>query len=106
ASNSGMNTDLTRVQWKRRIVHVNPSPKVESRRAVSRGAASFMLTWTVKSRAGQPRALYTTMAPSGLERTSRGEALRAGLYILILFWVNNYIIRDTFYSSSHQMGSM
>jgi hypothetical protein len=46
------------------------------------------------------------MLPSGLERTSRTEALRAGLYLLILFWVNDYIIRDTFYSSSHQMGSM
>jgi hypothetical protein len=46
------------------------------------------------------------MLPTGLDKTSRGEALRAGLYLLILFWVNTYIVRDTFFSSSHQMGSM
>jgi hypothetical protein len=46
------------------------------------------------------------MPPSGLERTSRSESLRAGLYALILFWVNAYIVRDTFFAPSHQMGSM
>ena len=46
------------------------------------------------------------MLPSGLKRASRSEALRAGLYLLILFWVNAYIVRDAFFSSSHQMGSM
>jgi len=46
------------------------------------------------------------MPPSGLEKTWRSEALRAGFYALILFWINAYIARDTFFSSSHQMGSM
>jgi hypothetical protein len=46
------------------------------------------------------------MLPAGLEKTWRSEGLRAALYLLILFWVNDYIIRDTFFSSSHQMGSM
>jgi hypothetical protein len=43
---------------------------------------------------------------TGLERTPRGEALRALSYALILFWINLYIARDLFYGSSHQMGSM
>ncbi len=46
------------------------------------------------------------MLPSGLDKTSRGEALRAGLYALILVWINAYIVHETFVTSSHQMGSM
>jgi hypothetical protein len=46
------------------------------------------------------------LLPTGLEKTSRGEALRASFYALILFWINDYVARDMFYSSSHQMGSM
>jgi len=43
---------------------------------------------------------------SNLRRVARGEALRAGFYALILFWINAYIARDMFTSWSHHMGSM
>ena len=46
------------------------------------------------------------MPPLTEERTSRTEALRAGLYALILLWINTYIARDLFYGSSAHMGSM
>jgi hypothetical protein len=46
------------------------------------------------------------MLPSGLEKTSRGEALRAGLYALVLLWINAYIARDMFFGSTAHMGSM
>lgn len=46
------------------------------------------------------------MLPSGPDKTSLGEALRALFYALILFWVNDYIARDLFYGSPHHMGSM
>ena len=44
--------------------------------------------------------------PTGLEKTSRGEAFQALLYAIILFWINLYVARDMFSGSSHQMGSM
>jgi hypothetical protein len=50
--------------------------------------------------------LWLKALSSKLRRTSRREALRAGLYALILFWVNTYIARDLFFSWSHHMGSM
>src|SRR5689334_9155995 len=46
------------------------------------------------------------MPPSKEEKTSRAEALRAGLYALILLWINIYIGRDLFSGSSAHMGSM
>jgi hypothetical protein len=46
------------------------------------------------------------MLPSEFERTSRSEALRAGLYLLILLWCNAYIVSGAFYSSSYKMASM
>src|SRR5271157_49014 len=50
--------------------------------------------------------LGITMLPSEFERTSRGEALRAALYLLILFCANAYIVSDAFFSSSYKMASM
>ena len=46
------------------------------------------------------------MQSAGLEKTARREALFAGLYALILFWINTYIARDLFYGTSAHMGSM
>jgi hypothetical protein len=41
-----------------------------------------------------------------LEKTSRGEAVRAALFALILLWINAYIARDMFFGSSSHMGAM
>ena len=46
------------------------------------------------------------MLHSGLYKTSRGEALRAGLYALVLLWINTYVARDMFFGSSSHMGAM
>src|SRR5579883_3010375 len=39
-------------------------------------------------------------------KTSRREALGVAIFTLVLVWINTYIARDLFFSSSTHMGSM
>jgi hypothetical protein len=41
-----------------------------------------------------------------IKGSSRGDLLRAALYVLILLWINTYIARDLFFGESSHMGSM
>src|ERR1041385_5640212 len=40
------------------------------------------------------------------EKTSRGEAVRAAAFALVLVWINAYVCRDMFFGSTAHMGSL